>query len=1212
MAALSLRSSLPLVDVVGTERFLQRLFDEDKDRYFHRPVKAAEAPGYYERTAHPMDLGTVRQRFKAGEYASYGELLRDVERIWSNCREYNGEGHPISLIAEAMREKARAALLQSIEAWERRHTFAGTAGHKCRALLHSVTRHKYGADFNISLRDSEIWDDYSAKSPSHTTAHHTTGTHPTLHSPPPTVQPSLRRRLLLCCVGGGRVAEPMDLTVISAKVARGEYSGVDDFAYDLRLVFTNCLAYWGGAPNSPYPLYAHYLLDEVDLSLREIRFSLATGVQAEVGGAKKGAKGGHHSKGGGAHAALKPWTPVLRQLAALSGKEGGLQTPTTPLTPPVSSITAPPPDSSAERPVMSAREHSKCLSIIAALRASPVFQAFVEPPDIPSMGIPQLVDYYERIPRRMDLTTLSRLLHICGFPTSDDFRRDASLIWRNVYAYYDGTGGCAHIANWEEDVVRPARQLEADFQRRWEAFDAPPSHTQPSNTKKPPQAPPHSDVAASPLPSAPAAGPALHPSSSSSSSTRIVLKKVKLPSSVLLLQAQAPTPDGALKAEGGSSGLKAETAEEEAKGGRAPTAVPRSVSPLPPSNASTEAAELRRPVKKEGVAPPAFTSLPPPSDAAPSAASTSPSASSLASKARQSNGAGPSAAQSSAAFAFPSAGRPSLGSSPSRASAPPSSASASAAFRPTASAVAQLLAAPPRFHKGKMVLKPLTPSQRAELVRDATARLPTVAFRAAPVTVAGQRRLPAAPPTPARKRRREADGATLPPLFQRALLDNAHTDSSAPTAAAHTSVLTDPPHLTAADFPATRAERRREVELQLGPPSPLLCPLLLPSPGCGSLLASVGFVVDGRQRWVRASHRLLAATAFFPFHVDAFTVDVAWTAEGPQPPEPLVLRCASRPGGRAAALMADTARAFEEAALRLCRWKRRRMEGEGGSEADKGGEAEGERAAAAAAAVRATAAAEAFEEAAPDVSASRDWPRLHLRAIRSSDVAQLQRLPSRLLRLRSAAGGAEDGEAAEEAGAEVMGEDVDRRVLGEPRVEGWKDRGAVAAVLRHYDGLLGAGERGWDEAGLWWSRGLQWEEAPWQAKEPTPQTRDSAAPSPASSPVRPESTRSRSRALLRGRPPSSAAGPPRRAQRRLPFVRLRLFGFAGAWALRLQPSNEALRSQPLPPPLPSHPNALLPSSLVEQWESQQRRRAEEEQRSRGRGAADVDAALAQR
>jgi bromodomain-containing protein 4 len=52
---------------------------------------------------HPMDLGTIQKRLKPGvtrgwgttHYKSTTDVLRDVERVWFNCREYNEEGDPV-------------------------------------------------------------------------------------------------------------------------------------------------------------------------------------------------------------------------------------------------------------------------------------------------------------------------------------------------------------------------------------------------------------------------------------------------------------------------------------------------------------------------------------------------------------------------------------------------------------------------------------------------------------------------------------------------------------------------------------------------------------------------------------------------------------------------------------------------------------------------------------------------------------------------------------------------------------------------------------------------------------------------------------------------------------------------------------------------------------------------------------------------------------
>ena len=130
LSALQCRLGSPLVDLAGTERLLARLLREDSSELFSRPVRVtADIADYYERVPNPMDLSTLRTRFRAGQYATYQQLFDELERIWANCILYNGEPgtHPISDRAAALRDKARRALLQSIEQWERRDAFEGAA-----------------------------------------------------------------------------------------------------------------------------------------------------------------------------------------------------------------------------------------------------------------------------------------------------------------------------------------------------------------------------------------------------------------------------------------------------------------------------------------------------------------------------------------------------------------------------------------------------------------------------------------------------------------------------------------------------------------------------------------------------------------------------------------------------------------------------------------------------------------------------------------------------------------------------------------------------------------------------------------------------------------------------------------------------------------------------------------------------------------------------
>ena len=168
LSALLPRLSSPLLDLAGTERFLARLFKDDKEEAFHRPVKTAAAPDYYDRIAHPMDLSTVRTRFRSGHYATYQQLFDDVERIWANCIQYNGEPdtHYLSAKAASLRDKARLALLRAIEAWDKRDAFEGAAARKCQQLLTAITHsnNEIAQPFTVKLDTTDIWDDYSKKS----------------------------------------------------------------------------------------------------------------------------------------------------------------------------------------------------------------------------------------------------------------------------------------------------------------------------------------------------------------------------------------------------------------------------------------------------------------------------------------------------------------------------------------------------------------------------------------------------------------------------------------------------------------------------------------------------------------------------------------------------------------------------------------------------------------------------------------------------------------------------------------------------------------------------------------------------------------------------------------------------------------------------------------------------------------------------------------
>lgn len=56
---------------------------------FMEPVKRTDAPGYYEVIKFPMDLKTMSERLKNRYYVTKKLFMADLQRIITNCREYN-------------------------------------------------------------------------------------------------------------------------------------------------------------------------------------------------------------------------------------------------------------------------------------------------------------------------------------------------------------------------------------------------------------------------------------------------------------------------------------------------------------------------------------------------------------------------------------------------------------------------------------------------------------------------------------------------------------------------------------------------------------------------------------------------------------------------------------------------------------------------------------------------------------------------------------------------------------------------------------------------------------------------------------------------------------------------------------------------------------------------------------------------------------------
>jgi bromodomain-containing factor 1 len=83
---------------------LQKKSHEPYSYPFLVPVDAValNIPDYYKIIKNPMDLGTIDQKMKDGQYSNADEFYADVKQIFKNCYKYNGTESPVSGLAKQL------------------------------------------------------------------------------------------------------------------------------------------------------------------------------------------------------------------------------------------------------------------------------------------------------------------------------------------------------------------------------------------------------------------------------------------------------------------------------------------------------------------------------------------------------------------------------------------------------------------------------------------------------------------------------------------------------------------------------------------------------------------------------------------------------------------------------------------------------------------------------------------------------------------------------------------------------------------------------------------------------------------------------------------------------------------------------------------------------------------------------------------------------
>ncbi|KAJ9310447.1 hypothetical protein DTO217A2_226 [Paecilomyces variotii] len=97
-------------------RFLNQIQNHKQAWPFLNPVNRDEVPDYYDVITSPMDLSTMEEKLENDAYTAPKELVRDLQLIFSNCRQYN-DATTVYAKCAAKLEKFMWSLIKEIPEW---------------------------------------------------------------------------------------------------------------------------------------------------------------------------------------------------------------------------------------------------------------------------------------------------------------------------------------------------------------------------------------------------------------------------------------------------------------------------------------------------------------------------------------------------------------------------------------------------------------------------------------------------------------------------------------------------------------------------------------------------------------------------------------------------------------------------------------------------------------------------------------------------------------------------------------------------------------------------------------------------------------------------------------------------------------------------------------------------------------------------------------
>ncbi|RKO92683.1 Bromodomain-containing protein [Blyttiomyces helicus] len=378
---------------------------------FLAPVDRNILPIYYETIKNPMDLGTIRSRLDRGLYTSPDKFASDVRLVFRNCFTFNRPGEPVHVQGkdlEAVFEKEWEGRRRGVERAER-------APSPAPVPAADVSKIKLEKKYPRSV-DAEPSRSATPK-PEHRSPAPTPSLTPAETKLCATVVSKLKRnpQALAFLVPVDPVAlqiptyfdivkEPMDLGTVGKKLDKGEYSTLNQFARDVRLIFKNCFAF-----NAPAdPVY------ESGKDLEAQFKKLWSNVETKLG------PPAFNDPDRGRSATVSP-KPSDAPFPAKKSHSSALSNPATP-----ASSTATPPANAG----LCATDTARIRDILVRMRTVPsavIFLDAVDPVEYP--------EYRRQIKSPMYIAKMQRRVDRGAYATVADFEADMKLMLKNCFAF---------------------------------------------------------------------------------------------------------------------------------------------------------------------------------------------------------------------------------------------------------------------------------------------------------------------------------------------------------------------------------------------------------------------------------------------------------------------------------------------------------------------------------------------------------------------------------------------------------------------------------------------------------------------------------------------------------------------------------------------------------------------------------------------------------